>query len=77
MSHIPIGQPIQVQDYVSYRYRENPFLMFLINGNRFRAMVRIKKFSASPDWMSPAQLAFILGGAKLNLPFDIDLQDKD
>ena len=34
-----------------------------------------KKFSASPDWMSQAQLAFIYGGAKLNLPFD--LQDKD
>ena len=27
--------------------------------------------------MNHAQLAFILGGAKLNLPFDIDLQDKD
>ena len=32
-----------------------------------------KIFSASPDWMSHVQLAFILGGAKLNLPFDIDL----
>ena len=36
-----------------------------------------KKFSASPDWMSHAQLNFISGEAKLNLPFDIDLQDKD
>ena len=36
-----------------------------------------KKFSASPDWRSHAQLTFIYGGAKLNLPFDIDLQDKD
>ena len=36
-----------------------------------------KKFSASPDWMSHAQLTFILGGAKLNLPLDIDLQDKN
>ena len=32
-----------------------------------------QKFSASPDWMSHAQLTFIQGGAKLNLPFDIDL----
>ena len=36
-----------------------------------------KKFSASSDWMSHAQLTFIEGGAKWNLPFDIDLQDKD
>ena len=36
-----------------------------------------KNFSPSPDWMRHAQLTFTLGGAKLNLPFDIDLQDKD
>ena len=36
-----------------------------------------KKFSALPDCMSHAQLPFILCGAKLNLPFDIDPQDKD
>ena len=37
----------------------------------------LQQFSASPDWMSHAQFAFIYGGAKLNLPFNIDLQVKD
>ena len=36
-----------------------------------------KKFSTSPDWTRIAQLTFIYSGAKLNLPFDIDLQDKN
>ena len=36
-----------------------------------------KKFSASSDRMRHAQLTFISGGAKLNPPFNIDLQDKD
>ena len=40
-------------------------------------MLNKKRISASLDWMSYAQLTFILGGAKLNLPFDIDLQDSD
>ena len=54
MSHISIGQPILVQDYILHVLGK-PFL----DGNRFRVMGLNKKFSASPDWMSHAQLTFI------------------
>ena len=58
-SHIPIGQPILVQDYI-LQVLWKPFKDFLRHG------IELK-------WMDHAQVTLIYGEAKLNLPSDIDL----